>query len=56
MKLISNSLKPDQPIPEQYTFARIATENHITLSDNINPHLAWSGAPESTLSQRRCHR
>lgn len=50
MKLVSNSLIPDQPISEQYAFARIATENHITLSDNINPHLAWSEAPEGTQS------
>ncbi|WP_409526188.1 YbhB/YbcL family Raf kinase inhibitor-like protein [Nitrincola sp. MINF-07-Sa-05] len=50
MKLVSNSISPDQPIPEQYAFARIAPENHITLSDNINPHLAWSDAPAGTQS------
>ncbi|MQX54086.1 YbhB/YbcL family Raf kinase inhibitor-like protein [Alcanivorax sediminis] len=50
MQLVSNSLTDQQPIGEKYVFAVIDPENHVALSDNVNPHLAWSGAPQGTRS------
>ncbi|WP_221797931.1 YbhB/YbcL family Raf kinase inhibitor-like protein [Oceanobacter mangrovi] len=50
MKLESTSLTDGQPIPPQYAFAVPATEGHVSLSDNLNPQLAWSDAPAATKS------
>ncbi len=50
MKLVSDSFSQGQAIPAQYAFARIAPDTHITLSDNINPHLAWTDIPAGTQS------
>jgi len=50
MQLVSTSFRQGQAIPACYAFARIAPETHITLSDNINPHLAWTDVPEGTRS------
>ena len=50
MKLVSASFSQGQAIPAQYAFARIAPDTHITLSDNINPHLAWTDIPAGTRS------
>ena len=50
MQLVSNSLTDGAAIDEKYAFAIIDRENHVALSENQNPHLAWSGAPEGTRS------
>jgi len=50
MKLVSNSFDDGTPIPTRYAFGRMDPESHVALSDNINPHLAWSEAPENTRS------
>jgi len=50
MQLTSNSFADGQPIPVRFAFCRPDPETHATLSDNISPHLAWSGAPEETKS------
>ncbi|EXJ12956.1 MULTISPECIES: YbhB/YbcL family Raf kinase inhibitor-like protein [Nitrincola] len=50
MKLTSLSLQEGHAIPEKFAFAKIASDSPITLSDNENPHLAWSDVPEGTLS------
>ena len=50
MKLVSDSFSQGQAIPAQYAFARIAPDTHIALSDNINPHLAWTDIPVGTQS------
>jgi Raf kinase inhibitor-like YbhB/YbcL family protein len=50
MKLVSDSFSQGQAIPVQYAFARIAPDTHIALSDNINPHLAWTDIPAGTQS------
>lgn len=31
-------------------FCQVDPNTHVTLSDNKNPHLAWSGVPEGTRS------
>ena len=50
MHITSHSFKPDAPIPEQFAFARPHPETHVTLSDNRNPHLAWSDLPDGCRS------
>ncbi|KEA62295.1 Phospholipid-binding protein [Marinobacterium lacunae] len=50
MKLVSNSFNDGAPIPTRYAFGKMDTQTHVALSDNINPHMAWSEAPEGTRS------
>ena len=50
MKLRSDSLAADQPIPEAHAFARPDAASWVALADNRNPHLAWDEVPEGTRS------
>lgn len=50
MKLTSQSLTHNGPIPGRNALAVIDPKTHVSLSANMNPHLAWSGAPEATRS------
>ncbi|HUX26677.1 MAG TPA: YbhB/YbcL family Raf kinase inhibitor-like protein [Burkholderiales bacterium] len=50
MKLDSASFGNNQRIPGAYAFAVPHATDHITLSTNRNPQLAWSGAPAGTKS------
>jgi len=50
MQLTSKSFSDGTPIPGEFAFAVIDTVNHIALSKNRNPQLAWSGVPEGTKS------
>lgn len=50
MKLWSNSFQDGCKIPEEFAFGKHHPETHIQLSDNRNPHLAWSDLPEGTSS------
>ncbi|MDE1174722.1 MAG: YbhB/YbcL family Raf kinase inhibitor-like protein [Parvibaculaceae bacterium] len=50
MKLTSNSFNDGQRIPDEFAFATIAATDHIALSRNKNPHLAWDAVPEGTES------
>lgn len=50
MKLRSDSLADGGAIPPEFAFGRIDPASHVTLSDNRNPHLAWSEAPVGTKS------
>jgi Raf kinase inhibitor-like YbhB/YbcL family protein len=50
MRLWSDSFKDGDWIPERCAFATAAEEDHVQLSDNLNPHLAWDGVPEGTKS------
>ncbi len=50
MKLFSTRFNDGEAIPARYAFARIASETHIALSDNLNPHLSWTDAPTETGS------
>lgn len=50
MKIWSNSFKDGEPIPVRYAFAKPNPETHVELSDNLNPHFAWSDLPEGTES------
>ena len=50
MQLTSSSLKDNQPIPGEYAFGVPDPEQHVTLSSNENPPLAWSDPPAGTKS------
>lgn len=50
MQLKSNSFNDGAVIPGQFAFAVIDPKTHVSLSNNRNPHLAWSDAPAVTRS------
>jgi Raf kinase inhibitor-like YbhB/YbcL family protein len=50
MELRSDSFKDGDFLPVQYAFGKRSAEGQIDLSDNRNPHLAWSGLPGDTKS------
>lgn len=50
MKISSRSLTDGQPIDGAYAFCVPATEGHVALSSNRNPHIAWSDLPAGTRS------
>ncbi|CAM3842206.1 hypothetical protein EV679_3222 [Kerstersia gyiorum] len=50
MQLISHSFKDGQSIPGEFAFAVPDAAQHIALSSNRNPHLAWSDVPAGTRS------
>jgi len=50
MILTSTSFSHQQAIPSRCAFGRVDPETHVALSDNLNPQLRWSDAPEGTRS------
>lgn len=50
MKLWSDSFADGARIPAQFAFGKPDAESHVALSDNQNPHLAWSDLPAGTRS------
>lgn len=48
MQLHSNSFQNGQAIPARCAFGKPG--DPVALSDNLNPHLAWSDAPRGTRS------
>lgn len=50
MKLWSDSFKNGAAIPGEYAFCVIDPVTHVALSNNRNPHLAWSDVPAGTKS------
>jgi len=50
MKLWSDSFEDGQPMPDKLAFGKHDPESHVALSDNRNPHLAWSDLPAGTKS------
>lgn len=50
MQLQSSDISDGEPIDPRYALGRIDPESHMALSDNLSPHLAWSGAPAGTRS------
>ena len=50
MKIWSDSFKDGKPIPARYAFGKPNPETHVELSDNINPHIAWSDLPKGSRS------
>ena len=50
MKLSSESFKDGDRIPDRFAFCNPATEGHVSLAPNRNPHFAWSDLPSGTRS------
>lgn len=50
MQLQSRDISDGEPIDPRYALGKIDPESHMALSDNLSPHLAWSGAPSGTRS------
>jgi Raf kinase inhibitor-like YbhB/YbcL family protein len=50
MKLSSSSFQNDGAIPGEFAFGVIDPVNHLALSKNRNPHLAWSEVPDGVKS------
>lgn len=50
MKVWSNSFDDNSPIPTRCAFCKQDAASHVAMSDNRNPHLAWSGLPAGTRS------
>jgi hypothetical protein len=50
VRLASSSFDDGAPIPAPYAFCAPDAKKHVTLSENQNPHLAWSDVPAGTRS------
>jgi Raf kinase inhibitor-like YbhB/YbcL family protein len=50
MKLTSQSFADGARIPGEFAFCIPASESHVCLGANHNPHLAWSEVPAGTKS------
>lgn len=50
MKIWSNSFSDGQPMPPRYAFGQMDPKTRVTLSENLNPHLAWDEVPAGTQS------
>lgn len=50
MRLKSDDIHDVELIDPKFAFGRLHASEHMELSNNLNPHLAWSGAPEGTKS------
>jgi Raf kinase inhibitor-like YbhB/YbcL family protein len=50
MKLSSSSFQNNGAIPGEFAFGVIDPVNHLALSKNRNPHLAWSEVPGGVKS------
>jgi len=50
MQLRSNDLQDSHPIDPRFAFGKPDPNQHLALSDNLSPHLCWSGAPPGTRS------
>lgn len=49
MKIVSQDFEHGQWIPSECAYGRLVG-GQFALSENLNPHLAWSGLPEGTQS------
>ncbi len=50
MRLWSDSFQNGGRIPERCAFGKYHPQTHVELSENRNPHLAWSDLPPGTRS------
>jgi len=50
MRLTSKSFKEGSHIPGEFAFAVADSKEHVALSKNRNPHLAWSDVPAGAKS------
>src|ERR1041385_6696807 len=50
MQLWSDDFKDGTRLPGEYAFAKPHPTQHVQLSNNRNPHLAWNDLPPGTQS------
>jgi Raf kinase inhibitor-like YbhB/YbcL family protein len=50
MRITSKSFTNNRIIPADYAFCAPDAEKHVTLSKNLNPHLAWQDLPPNAKS------
>lgn len=50
MELWSDGWANGERIPERYAAGRLLPDGGVGFSDNVSPHLAWSGLPDGTRS------
>jgi Raf kinase inhibitor-like YbhB/YbcL family protein len=50
MEITLKSWANGAPVPEKFAFGKIPAEGRFETSDNINPAIGWSDAPEGTKS------
>lgn len=50
MKLTSKSFSENGKIPAEFAFCAPDPKTHVTLSKNLNPHLAWQDVPPTAKS------
>lgn len=50
MKIWSDSFKDGERIPARCAFCKSNPQTHMEMSDNRNPHVAWSDLPPGTQS------
>jgi phosphatidylethanolamine-binding protein (PEBP) family uncharacterized protein len=50
MNLWSDSIAAGSRIAARYALGRPHPQNHVELSENVSPHLAWSGVPGAARS------
>lgn len=50
MQLTTTSFEPGGDIPSDFAFAKKHPSDHVELTDNKNPQLAWSDLPDGTKS------
>lgn len=51
MQIRSDDFSQGEPIPASFAFGRSGPNGEpCVLSDNLNPHLAWTGVPDRTAS------
>ena len=54
MRISSNTFTDGAFIPERCAFGRMNARGETVSSENLNPHLAWGGAPDGTRSFVLC--
>jgi Raf kinase inhibitor-like YbhB/YbcL family protein len=50
MQISSHSMENDTQIADTFALAVPADEGHVSLAQNVSPHIAWTGAPDGTRS------
>ena len=50
MQLSTSSFADGGTIPNRYAFSRAHPDNHVALSENVNPSLDWTEVPDGTKS------
>jgi Raf kinase inhibitor-like YbhB/YbcL family protein len=50
MQLHVKGIAENQPIPERFAFGVQDADDHVTLGENRNPAISWSGLPDGTRS------